>query len=152
MSRVGRAGGRGRILQGVVNSHPHPHPHAQDINSPTLLCGSSSSSSTKETGKIPSLSHSLPDSHSSLIHAVVTMTSPQFRGSSCRSQICGEPYTCQSVTGCAVHLQHRTKHKQRHLHGHHMHTTELTQLETTSLAHQLLSFCVSNIAQQRRVL
>ena len=138
----------------TTHSFSSPPPHAQDINSPTLLCGSSSSISTKETGKIPSLSHSLPDSHSSLIPCCCNNYITQIQGKfpiNVRLKFCGEPYTCQSVTGYAVHMQHRTEHKQHHLHGHHMHTTELTQLETTSLVHQLLSFCLSIIAQSCRV-
>ena len=82
------------------------------VNSPALLRGSSSSNSTKEIGKI---SPSLPDSHSSLIHDVVTMMSTQFRGS--RSQTCGELYTCQTATSVV--------HSIATMHGYHMHTTEI---------------------------
>ena len=98
------------------------------INSPALLRGSSSSTSTKEIGKI---SPSLPDSHSSLIHDVVTMMSTQFRES--RSQTCGELYTCQSATSVV--------HSIATMHGYHMHTTEINP-HTLVLCHTPL-YCAT---------
>ena len=115
--------------------HPPTHTHTQGLHSYTPHCvpthqhyilrGSYSITSTKEIGKISSLFPSLPDSHSLLIHDVVTVMSPQFRGSSTSMSISN--LTVESLTlasmhkcNCPLHCKKVQTTIEWILHAHHM--------------------------------